>query len=195
MRRLWLTTVAFGLLLAAIGVHPARPEPPNFGVVVPEGIYRGGQPTSSDLKFLKQLGVRTIVKLNHSGLEGERRQSARLGMKFFSLPLNPSSVGESESCEGVAQAVAILSDRSAWPVYVHCTYGRDRTGLVVGAYRELVEGATWSSVDEELARYGHGASKRRSYPQISCELQNQLPQCSDEIVRALASRAQPAAAD
>lgn len=195
MRRLLLTAAAIGLIFGAIGVSPAQSEPPNFGVVVPDGIYRGGQPTASDLKFLSKLGVRTIVKLNHIGLEGERRQAERLGMKFFSLPLNPSSIGEAESCAGVAEAVAILSDRSAWPVYVHCTYGRDRTGLVVGAYRELVEGAPWSSVDEELACYGHGASKRRSYPQISRELKNRLPQCSDEIERALSGRAPAAAAD
>lgn len=185
------TAIAF--LLGAIRLDAGQPAPPNFGVVVPAGIYRGGQPDEGDLKHLREMGVRTIVKLNHLDLEEERRQSERLGMKFVSLPLEPSSAGESGSCRNVAAAVAILSDRSTWPVYLHCTHGRDRTGLVVGAYREIVERKTWASVDEELERFGHDASMRRVYPQISRELRDGLPRCRDEIARALSARVPPAA--
>ncbi|MGK2856855.1 MAG: fused DSP-PTPase phosphatase/NAD kinase-like protein [Thermoanaerobaculia bacterium] len=189
MRRvLWIAaTLVLLLPSATCGAAPSTPR--NFGVVIPEGIYRGGQPTKSEMTYLRGLGVRTILKLNHGRLDEEREQAERLGMSFVSLPLDPTSVGEAASCAEVAAAVAILSDRSRWPVYVHCSRGRDRTGLVVGAYREIVEQVPWSSVDRELARYGHDSSMRLTYPQISRELRNQLPQCSDSIARALSRRA------
>lgn len=193
MRRALLTGAITALLLGGFASDAASPAPRNFGVVVPDGIYRGGQPTSSGMKYLQGLGVRTVVKLNHTRLDQEQEQAERLGMKFVSLPLDPSTVGEQTSCASVAAAVAILSDRSTWPVYLHCTHGRDRTGLVVGAYREMVERKPWAIVDEELDRFGHDTSMRSVYPQISRELRNGLPRCRDEIARALSARAQPAA--
>ena len=137
MRRSLLTTAITALLLGGFASDATSSAPRNFGVVVPGGIYRGGQPTSSGMKYLRELGVRTVVKLNHMRLDQEQEQAQRLGMKFVSLPLDPSSVGEQTSCTSVATAVAILSDRSTWPVYLHCTHGRDRTGLVVGGGQSL----------------------------------------------------------
>ena len=193
MRRSLAIAATTALLLGSVACDAAPSAPENFGVVIPNGIYRGSQPSSAELKYLRELGVRTIVKLNHSRLEEERKEAERLGMKLVSLPLDASSVGEPATCGDVATAVALLSDRSLWPVYVHCSRGRDRAGYVVGAYRERVEHAPWSSVDKELARYGHGASMRMAYPQISRELKGGLPACGDEIVKALSRLARPAA--
>jgi protein tyrosine/serine phosphatase len=172
---------ALSLLLCTAGLA----DPPNFGVVVKDGIYRGGQPAISDLKYLHELGVRTIVKLNSRMLDKERTEAERLGMSFVSIPLDPSTVGNADSCAGVAKAVMVISDRSRWPVFVHCSRGRDRAGFVVGAYRELVEQEPWPTVDEELKRYGHSSAMRMAYPQISRELRNEIPTCGGEIAHAL----------
>lgn len=191
MRRAFLAAVAAILLLSGGRARAAESAPRNFGVVVRDGIYRGGQPGEKQLEYLRDLGVRTIVKLNHRQLGQERVLAARLGMKLVSLPLDPSSVGEKPSCAVVAEAIALLSDRSSWPVYVHCSHGRDRTGFVVGAYRQLLERRPWPSVSEELASFGHDGSMRRAYPQISRELENGVPSCRAEIARALAGRQLP----
>jgi protein tyrosine/serine phosphatase len=34
-------------------------------------------------------------------------------------------------------------------VFIHCTHGRDRTGLIIGAYRLLVNGWTFDQMMEE----------------------------------------------
>lgn len=186
-------TAALALLLGASAFASTRPSPPNFGVVVPDGIYRGGQPSSADLKFLQELGVRTIVKLNNHNLDKEREEAERLGMSVVSIPLEPSTIGEANSCASVARAVAVISDRSLWPVFVHCSRGRDRAGFVVGAYRELVERRGWPAIDEELRRYGHASAMRRAYPQISRELEREIPTCGGEIARMLSRQSPPPA--
>ncbi len=117
---------ALSLLLSASALPSPLQAPPNFGVVVQDGIYRGGQPSIAELKYLQELGVRTIVKLNNHDLDKERTEAARLGMGVVSIPLEPSTIGNANSCAGVAEAVALISDRSRWPVFVHCSRGRDR---------------------------------------------------------------------
>lgn len=190
MSRLPVVAAVLSLLLCATGLASPLTAPPNFGVVVPEGIYRGGQPSDSDLKYLKEHGVHTILKLNSHNLDNEREEAERLGLSFVNIPLEPSSVGETKSCSSVAKAVALLSDQSRWPVYVHCSRGRDRTGYVVGAYREIVERQPWPAVEQELRRFGHDGSIRFAYPQIGRELQHEIPTCGDEIARALAHQSQ-----
>jgi protein tyrosine/serine phosphatase len=184
---------AISLLLCAAAFASPVPAPPNFGVVVSDGIYRGGQPTSAHLKYLHELGIRTIVKLNKHNLDKEREEAERLGMSVVSIPLEPSTVGDADSCSDVAKAVAAISDRSRWPVFVHCSLGRDRAGFVVGAYRELVEGQQWPAIDQELRRYGHASAMRRAYPQISRELENGIPTCGGEIARVLSRQSPPPA--
>jgi protein tyrosine/serine phosphatase len=184
---------ALSLTLGAAALASTLPPPPNFGVVVPDGIYRGGQPSIADLKYLQELGVRTIVKLNNHNLDKERGEAERLGMSVVSIPLEPSTIGNANSCAGVAEAVAVISDRSRWPVFIHCSRGRDRAGFVVGAYRELVERQQWPAIDEELRRYGHASAMRRAYPQIIRELEKEIPTCGGEIARALSRQSPPPA--
>lgn len=181
------------LTTCALRADDATRAPANFGVVVPQGIYRGAQPGRVEMMYLKELGVRTIVKLNHHDAEEERQQAQRLGMRFVHVPFDASSIGERPSCADVAATVEILADRSSWPVYVHCSRGRDRTGFIVGAYREAVERQLWPSVDAELSSYGHGEAMRRAYPQISTELSRALPACNDAIRQALATHSRNAA--
>ena len=45
----------------------------------------------------------------------------------------------------LARAIAALGADDHGNVYVHCSHGRDRTGLIVGLYRVLHEG--WQAKD------------------------------------------------
>ena len=159
----------------------AETTPPNFGVVIKRGIYRGGQPNEGQLHHLRRRGVRTILKLNNHDLEEEREAARRYGMKLIHVSFEPSSIGTSTTCKDVARALAILEDQSNWPIYVHCTKGSDRTGYIVGAYRELVQKWSWPQVDRELKRYGYEKTSRRSYPLIERELKAGAPTCAIQI--------------
>ena len=52
----------------------------------------------------------------------------------------------------VAHFLAIVSQQPK-PVYVHCRYGENRTGVMVAAYRMVVEGVSEEAAIEEMRRY------------------------------------------
>ena len=151
---------------------------PNLGVVVEGGIYRGAQPDAAALQRLKEMGVRTVVKLNRHGLEAEQKTCDRLGLRLIHLPTGAETIASAESCETVEKALEILRDPRNWPVYLHCSRGRDRTGYLVGLYRMREQQWSWKEIDRELRRYGHGAGERAAYPAIARALEHGPPDCT-----------------
>jgi tyrosine-protein phosphatase SIW14 len=163
------------VLLIAAACRTAAPVagmPHNFGVVEDGKIYRGGQPSASGLEALQRLGVRTIVKVSAKDIDMERTATHRLGMRLVEVPLHARTVGTSRACADVDRAYAAISDPGNWPVYVHCDHGRDRTGFMVGLYRERAEGWKFERVSDELTKYGHGTAMRIVLPNVSNALAN-----------------------
>lgn len=176
MRNTWIT-ISLVLLVSCASGGGEKSGPENFGTVVENGIYRGAQPTIDDYAGLRTLGIRTILKLNSSRMAEETAEASRAGIRLIHIPFDAGTIGTEPTCEQVADALAVLTDESNWPVFVHCSRGRDRAGYVVGLYRLLVEGWTWEQIDAELARYGHVDGLRRSYPQITKELESGASTC------------------
>ena len=169
--------LALALILGCRSAAPVAGMPHNFGVVEEGRIYRGAQPSSADLEALQRRGVRTILKVNSDDLQSERATAARLGMQLVYVPLSARTVGRQSSCADVQRAYAVLTDPAAWPVYVHCTHGRDRTGFLVGLFREREERWDWPRVSDELTRYGHDSAMRLVFPNISRSLEAGVPAC------------------
>ena len=115
----------------------------NFHEVTP-WLYRGGQPDEGGARFLKELGIRTVVCLRWSPwlVNQERRFIVEAGMEFVSMPLNYWTYPSEKE---VREFFEILDESAHHPVFVHCKHGADRTGLMVAFYRMVKEG--WS-VDE-----------------------------------------------
>ena len=65
------------------------------------------------------------------------------------LPIDPD-------IEDVIRFLEIVSDSNNTPVFVHCQYGADRTGVMCAIYRIAVQG--WSKEDaiEEMTKGGFG---------------------------------------
>lgn len=185
----WRSAVAVVVFLTACATATAPPVqglPPNFGVVEEGKLYRGAQPTAGEIENLYRRGVKTIVKLNQKDLEMERLAVSELGIRLIEVPLNARTAGTSRSCAEVERAYQAISDPMNWPVYVHCDHGRDRTGFLVGLYRERVQGWTFASVSEELARYGHDRMMRLVFPAITRSLADHDHACEGGLQPAVA---------
>jgi protein tyrosine/serine phosphatase len=132
----------------------------NFCVVTPNVLWRGAKPDKDDAAWLIQHGVRTIVNLElilddkHAFGQATVEDANNYKVGYFRIhdwePLRilaPSVVDDH-----VAHFLAIVIQQSK-PVYVHCRYGENRTGVMVAAYRVLIEGVSNEEAIEEMRRY------------------------------------------
>src|SRR5215831_12298312 len=62
----------------------------NFGKM-DDRLYRGAQPKEEDYKDLKALGVKTVVDLQDSPTNYEKRTVEALGMRYVNIPMSDSS--------------------------------------------------------------------------------------------------------
>jgi tyrosine-protein phosphatase SIW14 len=125
--------LALVLVAGTVLAGPEAPGVSNFHEV-DDHVYRGAQPGKQGFASLARLGVRTVVDLrggrNRSRAEAKAVEAA--GMRYVNIPLK--AIGAPRD-DRVAKVLAVLDDSSAWPVFVHCQFGKDRTGTVVACYR------------------------------------------------------------
>tara|TARA_S200000501_G_C20724626_1_gene700017 strand:+ start:331 stop:1065 length:735 start_codon:yes stop_codon:yes gene_type:complete len=123
--------------------------------------------TSSDLQKVAQLGIKTQIDLRRPDeLEDQGRgplEDMGIDYRWHSvIPPNGSQVLDAAAGEGISgkrylryldfdttpwlQVFRILADSESYPVVVHCTAGKDRTGVttafllsVLGVKRKLIE--------------------------------------------------------
>lgn len=103
---------------------------------VSSGIYRGARPGQAGIAYLAtELQIKTDLDLENDdgAISAEKGYvAAEPGLTMVSLPMSAFS---EPSDQTVSQALAILSDPTQYPVFVHCEHGQDRTGLIVGLFR------------------------------------------------------------
>lgn len=99
------------------------------------GIYVGSAPqTAADYDVLCQLQVRTVVdirKFRRLARGREQRELEQRGIAYRHIPVGFTPTRN----DAPHQALRLLADPACHPIYLHCTLGRDRTGLIVALYR------------------------------------------------------------
>lgn len=138
--------------------------------VVSPQIVRGGQPDEEGLRLLKQAGVNTIVNLRHhvgrSGpaaggffkrrgdddeIDEEQELCEKLGLRFVNISMDGVSKPPAADIE---RFVSFFSEDGHCPLFVHCLYGKERTSLMVAAYRIAIEGWAADQAYQEMIRFG-----------------------------------------
>ena len=142
------------LLVLTVGrpVASAPPEkelPTNFAQVTP-WLYRGGQPSSAELRTLAEMGIATIVDLRRGERTRKQRLARELGMSYVAIPMSARKGVQADDLE---RFLAVLDDPGRQPVYVHCREGRHRTGIMVALYRVLRERMSAEDAYAEMQRH------------------------------------------
>ena len=122
----------------------------NGGTSVCGRLYRGGPLTQvavDDCAAFDRLGVRTVIDLR---TDAERlaspnalcvQQQALLVNAPMPVPYSVSPadyIADLNTYASVAAAFDVLGDEMAYPIYFHCTYGRDRTGVLAAVILSAV---------------------------------------------------------
>ena len=130
-----------------------KPGLPNLHKVS-DDLYRGAQPPDAEgFRQLKAMGIKTVVDLRAGHSDREALGDTGLACEYI-----PMYAWHAED-EDVVAFLKIVTDKSRTPVFVHCLYGADRTGMMCAAYRIVVCG--WSKDDaiREMTEHDFGFHK------------------------------------
>jgi hypothetical protein len=178
-------------VIARISPDPAPVS--NFQVVTPGGIdgagaiYRSGQPEiERDWKYLEKLGIKTVVKLNqfsdNISAETEIKFARAHHIDVIPIYMQPEdwphnlSLSAHPDEEVLLQAVEALTIHNR-PVLVHCSHGKDRTGLVVAAYSVLYKNYCKNYAIKEMEHYGANPLLSELKPMLDSPKIKESPHC------------------
>jgi uncharacterized protein (TIGR01244 family) len=150
--------VVSALASAQVATAPAVLGIPNFSQVN-ERLYRGAQPAPNGYQGLANLGVRTVINLREepAQIAAEERLVRAAGMRFVSIPMDDLGAPTDRQ---ISDALALLNDDSAAPVFIHCRRGADRTGTVIACYRIAHDGWEKNRALDEAKSHGMSIFER-----------------------------------
>jgi protein tyrosine/serine phosphatase len=128
-------------------------------------VYRGGRPRPSAYPKLVELGVRTILDLEETAsAEKERDSITRFNatlkppdaLGFISFPITQTQITRTGVSDEQIERLFHLLQEAPKPVFIHCYYGRDRTGAIVALYRMAAEGVSFDKAYAEALHYHFG---------------------------------------
>ncbi len=125
----------------------------KFGQVTPD-IYRGGRPSAADIPILQsQYKIHTIVDIEDDTkvIDTEQQTAIGIGMLFLPTPLGSFN---KPTDEDVNQILVELQNPSNFPIFLHCHYGEDRTGMIIGLYRVEIQHWTADAAYQEMLTNG-----------------------------------------
>lgn len=136
-------------------------------------LFRGPPLASSSATLcdgVAALGIQSVIDLRTAEERALVPEAACVAeaMRIVAAPLpipynvSPADyIADLDASESIALAFATLGDESAYPVYFHCTWGRDRTGILAALVLAALGASREAIVDEyTLSSWTVGA-----YPQ------------------------------
>jgi tyrosine-protein phosphatase SIW14 len=118
-------------------------------------IYRGSRPMSDeDCLFLRSVGIKTLLNLETMPQDviPVKYFADKHGFQFIHEPILP--IDPDLAPDRIINAIHVMLDPAAQPVYVHCLLGSDRTSLVVAMFRIHVQGWSMEDAYEEMLSFG-----------------------------------------
>lgn len=130
----------------------------RFGVVWPNQLTRSGLPrTDHGWIWLRTRGVRSIVTFRTENDIDYRKFGFE---RVMYVPLSGSVMPTEEKA---AEYLKFIQKPANQPVHIHCSAGRDRTGMMAALARYSIDGWTLTKALDEARQYrdGKNLSARR----------------------------------
>src|SRR5579862_374956 len=124
----------------------------NFARVNP-ALYRGAQPTEEGLRQLKAMGVKTVIDFR--SYHSTRKQVEAAGMTAIEIPIKADLGSTPPDEEALKKFFEVVLDPEKQPVYIHCAFGKDRTGTMAAVYRLEVDHWTAEEAMQEMEAFGY----------------------------------------
>jgi protein tyrosine phosphatase (PTP) superfamily phosphohydrolase (DUF442 family) len=122
---------------------------------VDQFVARGPRPQPEDYDYIKDTFT-TVISLE--GIREDKKEAAELSpVHVLSMPISAWEIYVSGISQAKLNQILGAIRSAPKPVLVHCEWGRDRTGLVVAAYRVAVNG--WSK-DKAMQEAIHRGFRR-----------------------------------
>lgn len=142
--------------LLLLGCATPQPDPGPVGtsgwkvvaVDKAKAIYRSNQPPDNSAPELLALGVTNVLKLNMDSEWTDYHLTNALKVIYLPIDQKDILVGPVPQAKLDAAMARITGG-----TLVHCTYGQDRTGLIVALYR-LKTGWTRADAEKEMLEHG-----------------------------------------
>jgi protein tyrosine/serine phosphatase len=157
MKRLHKIIISLAIAILIVGsayYYVIQISLPHFHTVREGVLYRSGQPRGIGLELVRLMGIRTLINLRRPDSDGtaeEKAFAAEKGLNFYNF-----SIGSNHDAieDAVRQFLAVVDDKSQWPILVHCSRGKERSGVLSAIFR--IENERWSNemALEETYRLG-----------------------------------------
>jgi hypothetical protein len=144
----------------------------RFREVEPGKLYRSGQMTANGFReSVERFGIKTVVNLQHEQPDPllpddwlgephirESEVCRELGVKYVLLKPDVLPPGNTVEMEPpvVKEWLALLDDKSNYPILLHCKAGLHRTGRLTATYRMEYHGWSPGEALRELRANGYG---------------------------------------
>ena len=120
-------------------------------------LYRGGRPTCSGLSKLEALGIRTFIDLagSEAALHGCGDDARKAGLRFVSFHISLLQIVLTGVSDERLRSLFALMQKAPKPIFLSCSLGRDRTGLIVALYRMKRREISFNKAEQEAVYYGY----------------------------------------
>lgn len=137
-----------GLMLLAGNVHE----------IIAGRLYRGGQPSAKALdSIIDKYQIRTVLNVRgccfpDSWYVEEAAVCQRRGVYLEDVTFSAVHLPSRDELRALVEVL----DRAAYPIFVHCRHGSDRTGIAAAIAFLLLDGHSLAEARGQLGlRYGH----------------------------------------
>jgi protein-tyrosine phosphatase len=133
----------------------------NFCISTKNVLWRGAKPDIQGATWLIDQGIASVVNLELLHDDLAILKSVETSDKTLNSQIHYYKVRDwepfvvlkpSKTDSNIARFIAVMN-KAPKPVYVHCRSGQNRTGVMVAAYRIIIEGISMSAAIEEMKRY------------------------------------------